>query len=349
MNTRRWSAVCVWLVLPALAAQAQTPDAAALERAQREAESPLRLIIEAGKIRPKSKADADAKSDAKADSKAESKAAADKPSAQATAAKPTAVEPVAREVSAGATRAAALASVRGLTSQAAPQSADESQPPASGAPSERRPVATATAQPSKLAAAEAAQPAEPAPIQAAAASDAQAAPPESPPAAGSTAVAAVPASPAAPSTPSVAASTAPATPAAAESAALSTPPLARTEPDAAAPATARQDSPAVSDDPARVALAVATPAPAQQSQAALELLNVVQPELPERVLSRMRRDGEVTLVFKVNPDGSVADLNVQASNSAVLDAIVLDAVRQWRYKPIAQARTHRVQFVFKRE
>ena len=107
--------------------------------------------------------------------------------------------------------------------------------------------------------------------------------------------------------------------------------------------------PAVSDDPARVALAVATPVPAQQPLAALELLNAVQPELPERILSRMRRDGEVTLVFKVNPDGSVADLNVQASNSAVLDAIVLDAVRQWRYKPIAQARTHRVQFVFKRD
>ena len=37
MNPRRWGAVCVGLVLPALVAQAQTPDAEALERAQREA------------------------------------------------------------------------------------------------------------------------------------------------------------------------------------------------------------------------------------------------------------------------------------------------------------------------
>lgn len=102
---------------------------------------------------------------------------------------------------------------------------------------------------------------------------------------------------------------------------------------------------------ARVALAVASPAPPPPPPplAALELLSSVQPELPQRVLSRMRRDGEVLLVFKVNTDGTVADLNVQSSNNAALDTIALDAVRQWRYKPIAEARTHKVQFVFKRE
>lgn len=66
-------------------------------------------------------------------------------------------------------------------------------------------------------------------------------------------------------------------------------------------------------------------------------------------MRRLRRDAEVLLVFKVNPDGTVADLNVQSSSDSALDAIALDAVRQWRYKPIAEARTHRVQFVFKRE
>lgn len=121
---------------------------------------------------------------------------------------------------------------------------------------------------------------------------------------------------------------------------------ARAQPAATTPAAAPQDAAA---DAARLALAVAAPAPAQVPAAALELLSSVQPELPERILSRMRRDGEVTLVFRVNPDGSVADLNVQSSNNAALDAIALDAVRQWRYKPIGEARTHRVQFVFKRE
>ena len=83
--------------------------------------------------------------------------------------------------------------------------------------------------------------------------------------------------------------------------------------------------------------------------AALELLNMVQPDLPERLRKRLRRDGEVMLVFKVNTDGSVVDLNVLSSNDPTLDEIAVDAVRQWRYKPIPEARTHRVQIVFRRE
>lgn len=150
----------------------------------------------------------------------------------------------------------------------------------------------------------------------------------------------------------VASSPGQATPAAEAFAVPNAPSEARAQRAAATPAAAPQDAAAASAaaaDAARLALAVAAPAPAQVPAAALELLSSVQPELPERILSRMRRDGEVTLVFRVNPDGSVADLNVQSSNNAALDAIALDAVRQWRYKPIGEARTHRVQFVFKRE
>jgi TonB family protein len=120
------------------------------------------------------------------------------------------------------------------------------------------------------------------------------------------------------------------------------------EPDVAAPATARQDR-RPCPTTCGCALAAATPAPAQYPQAALRIAERGATRTarahPQPHAARRRGD----LVFKVNPDGSVADLNVQASNSAVLDAIVLDAVRQWRYKPIAQARTHRVQFVFKRD
>jgi len=82
---------------------------------------------------------------------------------------------------------------------------------------------------------------------------------------------------------------------------------------------------------------------------ALELVSSVEPVLPDRVRRRMRRDGEVLLAFKVNPDGSVADLNVQASSDSALDEIALDAVRQWRYKPIPEARSHRLQLVFRHE
>lgn len=102
-------------------------------------------------------------------------------------------------------------------------------------------------------------------------------------------------------------------------------------------------------DAVPVALASASPAGAAQPASALELLTAIEPELDDRMLRRMRRDGVVTLAFTVNPDGSVSDAMVQASTDAALEAISLDAVRQWRYKPIPQARTHRVQFVFKHE
>jgi protein TonB len=119
------------------------------------------------------------------------------------------------------------------------------------------------------------------------------------------------------------------------------PPATHALPPAAVAATPQPE-------PARVALAVAPLAPATPP-VALELVSSVEPVLPDRVRRRMRRDGEVTLAFKVNPDGSVADLNVQASSDSALDAIALDAVRQWRYKPIAEARTHRLQLVFRHE
>ena len=51
--------------------------------------------------------------------------------------------------------------------------------------------------------------------------------------------------------------------------------------------------------------------------------------------------------FTVNPDGSVADVAVRSSSDRALDPIALDAVSQWRYKPIAAAQPHAVELVFK--
>ncbi len=286
MNKGRWSAVCAWVVLPALMAQAQTPDAEALERAQRDAANPLRLIIEAGKIKAKPRAEADARTEPKTEPKVESKATADKPAARPVAARHPAVEPTLRDLSPEATRAAALASVRALTAAAAAEAAEE--PPA---PSQQASLAADV----------------PPPI--APAVTHHAAPP-------------------------IAASVPPSS-----TANIERPP----EPAATLP-----EPEATFPELARVALAVASPA-LPPPPVALELLNSVQPELPERLLRRMRRDAEVLLVFKVNTDGTVAGLSVQSSSDSALEPVALDAVRQWRYKPIPEARTHKVQFVFKRE
>ena len=118
-------------------------------------------------------------------------------------------------------------------------------------------------------------------------------------------------------------------------------------PAVAAPAAAAPQEPV-----AQVQLALSQPTPVAASRAqraTLELANFVEPALTERARRRLRSDGEVQLDFMVNADGSVADVVVRTSNDTSLDPVAVDAVRQWRYKPIAQAQAHGVQLVFKRE
>ena len=62
--------------------------------------------------------------------------------------------------------------------------------------------------------------------------------------------------------------------------------------------------------------------------------------------THLKANNEVVVAFKVQPDGSVNDLDIRSSSSRVLDAAVLDAVRQWRYGPVPAAREHSVQLVF---
>ena len=80
--------------------------------------------------------------------------------------------------------------------------------------------------------------------------------------------------------------------------------------------------------------------------AALELVSEETLVLPEPIYAGLREVAELELQFTVNPDGSVSDVSVQSSNNPSVDPTALEAVRGWRFKPIAQAQVHSVQLVF---
>ena len=96
-------------------------------------------------------------------------------------------------------------------------------------------------------------------------------------------------------------------------------------------------------------LAATVPAPsplAAEVLAPLKLVRYIEPEIPVRIRGRLKPSSEVTVAFKVQPDGSVSDVGIRQTTARALDPIVLDAVRQWRYDPVPAEREHVVQLVF---
>lgn len=88
------------------------------------------------------------------------------------------------------------------------------------------------------------------------------------------------------------------------------------------------------------------PAPPADAIVPLKLVRYVEPEIPSRIRSRLKASNEVTVLLKVNPDGSVAGADIRQTTSRALDSVVLDAVKQWRYDPVPEPREHTVQLVF---
>jgi len=110
-----------------------------------------------------------------------------------------------------------------------------------------------------------------------------------------------------------------------------TPVVARAEP---APVTLSMPAPVV-------------PAPKPAPLLPLKLAQMVEPGLPPAVLRRMVNDAEVIVGFTVNADGSVSNVAVRSSPMKALEAPVIDAISQWRYEPIGEARAHAVQLVLR--
>lgn len=90
---------------------------------------------------------------------------------------------------------------------------------------------------------------------------------------------------------------------------------------------------------------VPAPKPLALPPVPLKLAQLVEPEVPSAVLRRMRSDVTVVIGLTVNADGSVSDVVIKSNPMKALDAAVIDAVRQWRYNPIGEPRTHAVQLV----
>ena len=98
--------------------------------------------------------------------------------------------------------------------------------------------------------------------------------------------------------------------------------------------------------PGSAASGLPAQSPAAEVLAPLKLVRYVEPEIPTRLRGRLKPSSEVTVAFKVQPDGSVSDVGIRATTARALDLVVLEAVRQWRYDPVPAEREHVVQLVF---
>ncbi len=81
--------------------------------------------------------------------------------------------------------------------------------------------------------------------------------------------------------------------------------------------------------------------------APLQLADMVEPVTPRTLLGKLRGEVQVVVSFTVRPDGSVVEPVVRSSSHPQMDDAVLEAVRQWRYRPIAAPRGHEVQLVLR--
>jgi protein TonB len=94
------------------------------------------------------------------------------------------------------------------------------------------------------------------------------------------------------------------------------------------------------------AVPVAEPVPAAPL-APLQIADVVEPRLPPSLIGKLRGEILVVVGFTVRADGTVAEPVIRSTSHPQTDEAVLEAVRQWRYQPIAAPRAHEVQLVLR--
>lgn len=85
---------------------------------------------------------------------------------------------------------------------------------------------------------------------------------------------------------------------------------------------------------------------AQQSNDGPQLIEYVEPAVPEKVRRRLRGSVEVVVEFWINADGSTSSAVVQTGAPRELQSSVLDAVRRWRFSAPPEPLKTSVQLVF---
>jgi TonB family protein len=88
--------------------------------------------------------------------------------------------------------------------------------------------------------------------------------------------------------------------------------------------------------PADFKPALALPSPAPAAPIKLELLSSVEPEFPSRLV-RTLGAGKVVVQFEVAADGTVTQAEAVQSSHRGLEAPAINAVKQWKFKPMAGA------------
>lgn len=121
-------------------------------------------------------------------------------------------------------------------------------------------------------------------------------------------------------------------------------------PDAAAPAEATLLASAriVTRTMAPLPAAPLAATPEPELMLPLKLLSKVEPDMPRQLPANIRA-GLVLVRFTVQPDGRVADPEVVQTTNQRMSASALEAVLQWRFAPISQARTATVEVGFNRD
>jgi TonB family protein len=125
--------------------------------------------------------------------------------------------------------------------------------------------------------------------------------------------------------------------------AVATPTLAETLPEPVQVAAAGP----VLRPPAALSLPPAA-APEPEAERPLELLSRVEPEFPRSAFKDIE-SGSVLVRFKVAPDGSVSSAEALKSSHRLLVRNTLEAVKRWRFAPIAKAREATVEIGFRTE
>jgi TonB family protein len=118
---------------------------------------------------------------------------------------------------------------------------------------------------------------------------------------------------------------------------------------------AAQPEPAPERAPVLLAAAAPTPwAPAARAvepppppaEVPLKLLVKVEPVMPRQLAQQNFRNGFAQVQFTVAPDGSVSKAQVIKASHSRLGTAAIDAVKQWRFAPLPQARDAAVEVAF---